>query len=187
MKHIYAFFIIVLLAAFSLSCSQYDYSSPHPGTIELHLKTISHNIAFQPLNNFTLKVTQINVQRAGGSQLVVNEDVNAIGRTANIYNTLDFRARDSSLVIGQAYAPPDDYTDVIMLVEPGPQVVLNGYQLIDVIKPVDFSPTLFFHHRFHVSESQVTKITLTVDLDSTLVQGSTAYFFNPYYYISSVK
>ena len=62
MKQIYAFFSIVLLAAFSLSCSQYDYSSPLPGTIELRLKTISHNIDFAPLNNFTLKVTQINVE-----------------------------------------------------------------------------------------------------------------------------
>ena len=186
MKHFYAFFFIVLLAAFSVSC-QYDYSSPLPGTIELRLKTISHNIDFAPLNNFTLKVTQINVVRAGGSQLVVNEDVNAISRTANIYNTLDFRARDSSLVIGQAYAPPDGYTEVLMLVQPGPQVILNGYQIIKVDKLPDFQPTLVFHRNFNVREQQVTRITLTIDLDSTLVEGATDYTFNPVYYISSVR
>lgn len=176
-----------VFAFLNLSCSQYDYSSPLPGTIEIRLKTVSNNIEFQPLNNFTIKVTSVEALRANATRVVIYEDVKAINRTANIYNTLDFRARDSTLVIGQGFAPPDNYIGVLMTVEPGKQVVLNGYRTIEVSKDETFDPLLVFAAPFTVRESQSTKITLTLNLDSTLVKGTVQYYFRPNYYISSIQ
>jgi len=178
--------ILFLITISSLSCTQYDYSSPLPSLIEVRLKTISNKIEFSPLNNFILKVTSVEAIRANQTRVVINEDINATSRTTNVYNTLDFRARDSSLIMGQGYAPPGDYIGVNLLIEPGAQVILRGYQIITVSRGDDFNPQLTFRHPFQTKESTPTIINLTVDLDSTLVEGAFQYYFRPHYYISSI-
>ncbi len=176
---------IVFLLAYT-SCTQYDYASPSPGIIEVHLKTISNNIDFSPLNNFVLKVAQVNAIRSNGSQVLIFADIQAKDRATSVYNTLDVRARDSSLVIGQGYAPPGDYVGFNLQVSPGSQIVLNGYQEVDVVPLPSFDPLLQFRKPFSVSDSKGTRITLTVNLDSTLVKRSQTFSFQPYYYVSSV-
>ena len=182
--------LAAVLAVFLLitaSCQQYDYISPSPGTIEVRLQTISSKIAFSPLNNFILRVKSVEGIRPNSSRVLVFEDLRAKGRTSSKYNTLDFRAQDASLVIGQGYAPPDDYLGVDLTVEPGDTVVLNGYQFIRVDRPEGFKPLLQFRRPFKVSESRSTTIVLTINLDSSLVQGASTYQFRPYYYISSIS
>ncbi len=182
------FLSIVVLSLLALSC-QYDYVSPSPGMIGIRLKTISDStrIAFDPLNNFVIHVSEVEAVRSNSSRVVIYADPKAISRTTNTYNTLDTRARDSSLVIGLGYAPPGDYIGVNLLVDPGTTVVLHGYQQINVTEPEGFSPLLTFRAPFKVTESQATQIVLTLNLDSTLIHGAFEYIFRPYYYISSIE
>ncbi len=175
---------ILLLVFLHVSC-QYDYSSPLPGIIRVQLKTVSHNIQFSPLNNFVLTITSVEAVRANQTRVKIFGDIQAISRTGSVYNTLDYRARDSSLVLGEGYAPPDDYVGINLQIAPGNQVVLDGYRFI----PVDttgLNPILTFRKPFKVTETGSTHITLTIDLDSSLVQRTQDYFFNPLYYISSI-
>lgn len=186
---LFAFALISLIALGG--CSQYEYSSPLPGIIDIRLRTKSNEIAFTPLNNFILKVTSVEAVRNDGARAAVYEDTKAIGRTTNIYNVLDLRARDSSLTMGQAYLPPGDYIGINLLIQPGASVILDGYRNIPVDPPDDFSPLLTFRKEgggtlFHIEEGITTSIVVTLDLDSTLQKGANKYYFRPYYYVSSV-
>ncbi len=167
---------------------QYDYSSPSPGTIDVRLRVISNNIAFDPHNNFVLKVTSVEAVRAGDlARAPIYEDVKAIGRTTNVYNTLDQRARDSALVMGEQYLPPAEYVGINLLIQPGTEVILNGYQHIPVKTPDAFNPLLAFRSQYSITESKTTSIVVTIDLDQSLVKLSNSYLFLPVYYISSIK
>lgn len=169
------------------SCSQYEYTSPLPGTIDVRLHVISNNIAFDPLNNFVLKVTSVEAVRASdNARAAIYQDARAIGRTTNVYNTLDDRARDSSLVIGEAFLAPADYVKIYLLITPGDKVVLDGYRNINVDTLNTFSPLLVFPRKFHIDELKTTSLVLTVDLDSSLIQLSNDYLFVPYVYVSSI-
>ena len=179
----------LLLVFVSIRCQQYDYSSPLPGLLSIRLHTIADTtqLAFSPLNNFVLKVTSVNAERSDLAQAPILGDVKAIGRTTSIYNTLDAHAEDSSLVIGEGYLPPGDYLGVLMLIEPGDVIVLDGYRNINVEKPDNFNSTLSFLKPFHINEQQTTRIVLTIDLNCSLVKGAEVYHFNPCYYISSIQ
>lgn len=168
---------------------QYDYSSPLPGLIDIRLHTVSDSsrIPFSILNNFVLKITQVNALRTDRAQAPVFGDIRALKRTTGIYNALDAHAEDSSLVVGQADIPPGDYLGVLMLIEPGPSVILDGYRVIRVNPLPNFDPTLAFLRPFKIFEQRTTRIVLTIDLDSSLVKQSDSFLFNPYYYISSIE
>ena len=177
---------VLILILGNVSC-QYDYYSPQPGVLELHLKTVSNDIPFAPLNNFVLKVDKVAAIRSDNSQVIIYEDANAIGRSPNTYNTLDLQARDSSLVVGQGYIPPGDYSGVGITLLPGSQVTLDGYRFIDVVKSADYNSVLSFRQPFKIEENGIRQITLAINLDSSLVKGYRVYYFRPYYYISSIQ
>jgi hypothetical protein len=181
-------FVPLLAALLSVSC-QYDYSSPLPGLIDIRLHTVSDTsrISFSHLNNFVLKITQVNALRTDLAQAPIYGDVQALKRTTGIYNTLDAHAEDSSLVVGQAYIPPGDYLGVLMLVQPGGSVILDGYRNILVNTLPTFDPTLSFLKPFKINEQRTTRIVLTINLDSSLVKQSDTFLFTPYYYISSIQ
>src|ERR1051326_2493721 len=167
----------VSILLLSVSC-QYDYSSPLPGLVDIRLHTISDSgrIAFRALKTFVLKITRATAFRH--DHAVKNQTV--------IYNTLDFHAEDSSLVVGQADIPPGDYLGVLMLIQPGPSVILDGYRNISVSTLPDFDPTLSFIKSFKINEQKTTRIVLTINLDSSLVKRADTFLFKPYYYISSI-
>jgi hypothetical protein len=181
------FLLPVSILLFNVRC-QYNYSSPLPGLIDIRLHTVSDSgrIAFNALNNFVLKITQVTALRSDHEQAQVYGDVHAIKSTTGIYNTLDLHAEDSSLVVGQADIPPGDYLGVLMLIQPGPSVILDGYRNISVSTTSDFDPTLSFLKPFKINEQRTTRIVLTIDLDSSLVKRSDSFLFKPYYYISSI-
>jgi hypothetical protein len=158
---------------------QYDYSSPLPGLISVRLRTKSENFTFDPLNNFVLKVAQVEAVRNDGARAEILEDTKAISRTTNTYNTLDKRARDSSLIMGEAYLPPGEYIGVNMLVEPGTNVTLDGYRVIPVIAPPNPSLLLAFRKNFSIKEGVTTRIVVTIDLDNALKKGANNYYFEP--------
>ncbi len=175
---VFSFCLILTLTAiiFQNGC-QYDYSTPLPGVISIRLHSKSDNIEFSPLNNFALKVTAVEAVRSDGARAVVLEDTKAIGRTTNTYNALDVRARDSNIVMGEAFLPPGDYIGVNLLVEPGTNVVLDGYRIISVSNPPDFDALVAFRQNFRIEEGVTTKIVVTIDLDNALLKGANNYYF----------
>jgi hypothetical protein len=178
--------IIILVALANLNC-QYDYNSPQPGVIEVHFRTISTLIGHSALNNFLLNINTVNAIRADGGKLVVYQDIKAIGVSTQVINALDYGARDSTIVIGSTYAPPGQYVGMLVLLNPGSQIILRGYQVINVDTPDGFDGVLSFHLPYPVSESRKTIVTLTLDLDKSLVKGAFTYTFSPVYYISSYQ
>ncbi|HTK81525.1 MAG TPA: DUF4382 domain-containing protein [Bacteroidota bacterium] len=158
---------------------QYDYTSPLPGTVSIRLRTKSDNLDFSPLNNFVLKVTQVEAVRDDGARAIVYEDTKAIGRTTNTYNTLDVRARDSNIVMGEAFLPPGNYIGINMLIEPGGSVTLDGYRTIPVSAPQNFDALLRFRKNYTIREGATTKIVVTIDLDNALLKRANSYSFEP--------
>ena len=171
------FVVAVAGIVFSSGC-QYDYVSPLPGIINVRLRTKSENLEFSPLNNFVLKVTTVEAVRNDRARAVIYEDTKAIGRTTNVYNTLDVRARDSNIVMGEAYLPPGDYIGVNLLIQPGESVVLDGYRIIPVVTPESFDALLAFRQNFKIQEGVTTKIVVTIDLDNALLKGANNYYFS---------
>ena len=177
-------FVLVLLSG--LSCSNYDYSSPTPGVIEVHLRTISNNIPYLAVNNFILNLNQLEAIRSDGARVEVFSDLRANQRVFSAaYNLLDPRARDSSLVLGQVYAPPSDYSSLYIDISPSDSILLNGYQGVGVELPAG-SITGTLPTPFSLSESTGKKIVVVINLDSALVKGAQNFNFRPYIYISSI-
>jgi hypothetical protein len=180
--------ILLLPILTNIGC-QYDYTSPLPGIIEIRLKTISDTtqIDFLPLNSFTLTISQQMALRSNKSEVQMYSDIKAFETKPIIVNTLNPQARDSMLVIAQTYAPPDEYIGVDVLLQPAEEVILRGYQVIDVLTGEGFNALLSFRKPFHVTEGKQTTITLTIDLSKSLQKGAFTYTFVPYYEITSIQ
>ena len=182
-------FGIVLLLNFG--CDQYNYVSPSPGIVELLFRTKSNEITFSPLNSFILTIPQNGVQarREDGALLQINEDVFAIARKQASYNILQPEARDSILVLGEAFAPPGNYSGIEIQFTPGGYVILDGYRTIPVfaVNSNGGSYDLNFQRPFTIASVETTYVTLTIDLDQSLVKGAENYYFLPYYNISSIE
>ncbi|TAK56192.1 MAG: hypothetical protein EPO24_11445 [Bacteroidetes bacterium] len=192
MKRPHTFFPIVMglisiALFFNSGCEQYDYASPGAGILEVRLRTVSTNIEFRELNNFVLTLTELIAYRNDGARMPVYQDVKAIDRKTASYNTLQPKARDSSLVIGQAYVPPGDFVSINMLMTPGINVILDGYRFVPVITSETASDVLVFEKPFKTESYKTTVVTLTIDLDCSLVKGVDWYYFYPCYYISSIQ
>jgi len=181
-----AVILAVCFAIANLGC-QTEYASPLPGIVEVRLKTISENIHFDPLNNFILTVSSVETVRDDNARATVYGDLEAIDRQDTKLNTLDVRARDSTLIIGQTYMPPGHYQGIDLLLEPARQAILDGYRVITVERDPDFDPRLRFRSPFQINEWTTTEIVLEVNLDSTLLKKANTYMFRPFYRISSIN
>lgn len=170
--------ILVVAAVLLIDGCKYDYTSPLPGLINIRLRAKSNNLEFSPVNNFVLKVTSVEAVRKDGIRATILEDTKAIGRTTNTYNTLDGRARDSSIVMGEAYMAPGEYIGVNLLIQPGESVVLDGYRIIPVSLPESFDALLAFRQPFIVEEGKKTSIVVTIDLDNALLKGANNFYFS---------
>ncbi len=182
--------LLVCLSGIALtifSCKQYDYYSPQPGTLEIDLQTISNNIPFAPLNNFSLNVSSIVAVRPDQSQVIIYEDPKSYQRSGSKYNTLDPRAATGSIIMGLSYVPPGDYIGLSMVLSPDTVAILDGYRVIPVNKPVGYTSGLSVSREFTVREEALTRITFTVNLDSTLVRNGLSYTFRPYYSITNIQ
>ena len=182
--------LTIVLAFINISC-QYDYRSPLPGMIEVRLRTISQNIEITKFTNFTIKVDKIKAIRSDGGILKVFEDSKIIESpnqiTTIVVNALDSLAIKGNLIIGQAYAPPGDYTGCDFQIEPGGTVILGSnvdeQQPVPVRKSETYQSVFHKDISFHVGESQTTKIILVLDLDKSLVKGAYNYTFISQYEI----
>ena len=196
--------LMVALVLFGMSCSQYDYSSPNPGILEIHLKTKNSRTDFLPFSDrsfFVFNLKNLEAFTVAGARLPVLPDLNAIRRSADgdFFNTLDTLARDSSMVLGRVYAPPATYNRIELvasIISPSFVVVPNVGTLsrrIEVEQPIPFPEPLKTLPRsggtlsFTVQEGRVTRVNVMIDLDSTLVRQTETYLGQLQFHVSSIQ
>ncbi|MBA4313339.1 MAG: hypothetical protein C0417_12000 [Chlorobiaceae bacterium] len=194
MKHFTRFYktgvlgMLAILMIFLTSSCQYDYSSPQPGIIQIRLKTISSYIPFSELNNFIITYSLVQAVRNDGSRAAIYEDLRAIDTKPLGINVLDFRARDSVLIIGETYVPPGDYSGVQFTITPKDDLTLRGYQKIKVNNiGFESSALIVLTQSYKVNEYNLTVVTIEFNLDQTLIKDAFDYNFIPNFHISSIK
>lgn len=202
---------LVLIAVLGISCGQYDYTSPTPGIIEIRLKSKNSRtslIPFGPSSFFQFRMKDLEVFTTAGNRLAVLSDLNAIRRSddGELFNTLDTLARDSALVLGRTYAPPGEYGRLELVAEIPPQsfdyplasqvVVPNVggvVRRIQVEQPVPPLPALKKLPRtsgtlsLTVNEGRLTRLTVMIDLDSTLTRRTETFLGRLEFYVSSIQ
>lgn len=175
--------LLVLLGG----CAQYKYASPAPGTIEVRLRTKSQNIPYSALNAFYMQLTEVRAVRSDSAKLEIYEDLKAINRSYPLnFNAFDSTAYDSSMVLGEAYAPPGNYVGLDLILQPLGLIVLDGYRDIQVKTPLDFQSYAGLRAPFKIYQSKTTIVTVTFNVDSSLTRGAESFHFTPVYYVSSI-
>ena len=163
-------------------------------------------------NAFFLLLKSIDALRADGSNQELYADLYAIRRNpdGDVFNCLDTRARDSVWSLGIAYFPPSNVSRIQLRATP----IAFGTNLTPTILVTIFDPTTgqFFQRRFdvrfpdpapqelqdiatfgpnpldiRVDEGRTTRVTVTFDLDSSLVRRSEWYEYHPKFYITSIQ
>lgn len=196
----------VMLSSLALSCKDYEYVSPGPGVLEVRLKVVNSRldlIPFGAANQWYIVLKEMNGLQAGDVKLRIYADVNAIRRSpdGDPLNTLDTLARDSSIVMGQMYASPTEtFTgfDFTVTFTPSLSVFRNSLPIPNVIRvdpppPPAPAPQTYFRIppeeslSVKVQEGRLTRVTVTINLDSVLIRRSETFELNPSFYISSVQ
>jgi hypothetical protein len=207
------FLLCCLLALVATSCKQYEYSSPTPGIIDVRLKvklddpSKARFIPFGPIDSLgqprnLFGITLFKLQAVTGSEnlLDIYSDIYAIRRDKRGYrfNCLDTLARDGAYVLGTSYAPPRDYYGMSIEVTPDPRIIVpNGasFNVFDVRYPSGTIP-LALHRlstygsealNFKVLEGRITRVTITFDLDSSLVRRTEYFEYQAHFYVSSIE
>lgn len=215
-------FLGVCFSTLTLSCKQYDYTSPLPGILEFRLKTKSTIDTTQfsiPLtdpaagtySSMPALLRRVYAKRSDNVQLELFSDLVAIRRNPNgdTVNCLSELARDSTFVLGKAYSPPDTYSNIELRFLPffgsfaisltrfvgtdtTGSFVFNNIELrqppadlyTDLVQlPYPNQPPL----NFTVEEGRTTVVTITFDLDASLVRRTEWFDYRPYFYVSSVQ
>ncbi len=194
----------VMLSLFALSCKQYEYASPLPGVLEIRLKVVNNRqdlIPFGPLNTFFFSLGELNGMQPGDIKQPIYADLQAIRRSpdGDPVNTLDSLGRDSIFVLGATYAPPITFVGLeIDLEEWGSaiQIFRNAIPIPNFIfvnnpPPPAPPPPRFFElsapSPIQVNEGRRTVVTVTLDLDASLLRRTEFFELYPAFYISSVK
>lgn len=193
-----------------ISCEQYEYSSPLPGILDVRLRVKNNRQGLLPFggqNEFRLNLRNLEARREGDIILPIYANVNAIRRNpdGDIFNCLDTLARDSAYILGQAYAPPGNFSILDLTVDPRvncvdmfpvPCVVYyNGFFTQPIT--VEISPLATPFQRLPaagqpplnivVEEGRLTRVTVTLDLDTSLVRLADTYLYLPKFYVSSIQ
>ncbi len=196
------FCAVAILALGALSCEQYEYNSPSPGVIEVRLKVANTRTDLLPFATFdstatsahsmTFVMKSLEAVDANEVHLPIFSDLYAIRRNpdGDIFNALDPRARDSLTVLGAAYAPPQQFTGLELVVDV-PEGVFISYGLYGSFIPVDpilpFQALRQLEGTIPVESNRTTVVVVTFDLDQSLIQLTESFLFAPVFYISSVE
>jgi hypothetical protein len=193
----------VALAAFgALSCSQYEYNSPSPGILEVRLAVKNSRTDLLPFatldstavsaNNMVFVMKSLEAVDANEVHLPVFSDLFAIRRNpdGDVYNALDPRARDSMTVLGASWAPPQTFTSLELVIDV-PEGVFISYGFYGSFIPVDpilpYQALRQLEETIPVEANRTTIVTVTFDLDQSLIQLTESFLFVPVFYISSVQ
>lgn len=194
-------FAIPILLLLGLSCGQYEYTSPNPGIVEIRLRVKNSRTDILPFgqnSKFNIVIRDLFLQRSDSARLEVLQDLEAIRRSTDgdSLNCLSVAARDSQLIIGKAYAPPGTYVGLRgnSVITHDPFVVVYTIpQVPNLIPVLNITGDNFFQvvgnaPNITVSENKLTLITLTLDLDLSLVRRTSWFDWPaPYAYISSIQ
>lgn len=185
--------IILLVPHFSTGCKDYPYSSPTPGTLEVRLRTVSTAIPYASGNQFLMQLTAVRAVRSDNAKQEVFSDLRAIRRYTGSYDAFSPEAFDSTLEIGQAYAPPGSYIGLDITTQPLAQkgqpglVVLNGYREIPITFAKDAQSFLSLRTPITIQEGKSTLVVVSFDVDSSLTRGAETFHYRPKFYISSLQ
>jgi hypothetical protein len=177
------------------SCEQYEYTSPLPGVIEVRLRVVNNRqdlIPFGAGNVFSVTLRNLEVRTPTRAELPIYSNVRAIRRNpdGDVFNCLDTLARDSSIILGEAFAPPGVFSSLEVEMVPAPSLLFwNGYFSTSVNVVTSQQQTaahLLFNH-IPVEQDRHTRVTVTFDLDSSLVRREEDFEYRPRFYISSVQ
>lgn len=200
--------LLILFALGGLSCEQYDYTSPLPGIVEVHLAvkntrtdilsfTSSDTTGGQASSFFVLNVKALDIYETGGGIVPIYANLAAIRRNpdGDNFNALDALARDSAVIIGVGYAAPGTYNRVDLRVAPAQFVVKSFGLYSTTIDVVDLPPYQQLQVMpgegetlsFRVEEGRTTKVYVTFDMDRSLIRRVESFNHVPHYYVSSVQ
>jgi len=196
--------LVSLAGLANLSCEQYEYVSSYPGILEVRLKAANSRagslLPFDPANAFVMTLRSLEVVERPPVSLPIYSDLNAIRRNpdGDFFNCLHPLARDSAFILGRVYSPPLTYTQLLFTVQVSPFVsVRNPFtgfpNLIEVRQ--DFQTEAFQQlpaagqqpFAIRVETDRRTVVTVTFDLDSSLVRRTEWFQYRPYFYISSIE
>lgn len=195
-------FVVVVLGISFLSCSEYEYSSPLPGILEVRLRVKNDRttiIPFSDFNRFNIIVKDFVAQRDDGAFLVLLSDLHAIRRKrdGDSLNCLSLAARDSQLVLGVTYAPPGVYTTLVS--ERSTPITHDpflfrfdglSFQVIEVRDNTIPSRFTMMANSppIEVKEGKTTLVVLTLDLDASMLRQSEWFdWVAPMVYVSSIQ
>jgi hypothetical protein len=194
------FSIALVLSLTTLSCEQFEHSSPLPGILEVRLGVINNRQDLLPYTaaGFFLRLKSLEANQPGGIKLPIFSDLSAIRRNpdGDEFNSLDAQARDSSLILGQVYAPPEPFTRLELTISPEQFVFISQGFFGSTIPVIEIPPVQALQRlpkdpgqqlNINVQESRLTVVTVTLNLDSALVQRTETFGYRPYFYVSSVQ
>lgn len=195
---------LIVAAITGLSCSQFDYNSPLPGIVEIRLavkNTRPDILEFGGIdtatgtgNFFVLNLKELEIAQANGSRLRVYSSLAAIRRDpdGDNFNTLALEARDSALVLGVVYAPPAVFSRLEMSITSTGFVIRSSGGNIPVIEIPPFRafqqlPEEGQALSIPVTEGRTTRVTVTFDMDRSLIQRTETFDYVPHFFVSSVQ
>jgi len=193
---------VAFVALGALSCSQYEYSSPSPGILEIRLAVVNSRTDLLPFavldstsfnaHNLVFVMKSLEAVDANVVHLPVFSDLFAIRRNVDgdFFNALDPSARDSMTVLGATWAPPSTFTSLEMVIDV-PEGVFISYGFYGSFIPIDpilpYQALRQLQATIPVEANRTTIVTVTFDLDQSLIQLTESFLFRPVFYISSVQ
>lgn len=207
-KRVFPLFAPLLMLA-SISCEQYEYASPTPGIVEIRLAVKNSRLDLLPFtaydsttnlqNEFLLRLRTIELVQPGDVRLEIFSSLSARQRNNNgdAFNTLSLEARDSLLLLGIGYVPPGTFAGLQFTMEllegsllPPPRVIRTFGAYSSSIPVIELTPRKSFFPfpdvGIPVNEARITRITVTFDMDSSLIQRAEYFNYRGNFHISSI-
>ncbi|MBS4029533.1 MAG: hypothetical protein KGZ58_12970 [Ignavibacteriales bacterium] len=193
---VFVFFSVILLGG----CDE-PTKSPQPGILEVRLKSVvdtSGSFYFSPTvptrHIFTAQLKSLSVYRDSRVFFEVYGDIRSTRRYASIIDLLAHPALDSALVLGQSYAPPEQYLRLNFGLNPAGFSFYNGNTNVPIRVLDKRSPgeeVLYLTNKlFRVQEGRKTIVTISINIDSSMTRstddGEDVFLFSPKVWISSV-
>lgn len=197
---LFRFSIALVLSLVTLSCEQFEHSSPLPGILEVRLGVINNRQDLLPYTTaiFVLRLKSLEATQPGGIKLPIYSDLSAIRRNpdGDEFNCLDTQARDSLLILGQVYAPPEPFARLELTISPeqfvfisqgffGSTIPVREIPPVQALQRLPKNPSQQLN--IDIQESRLTVVTVTLNLDSALVQRTETFDYRPYFYVSSIR
>jgi hypothetical protein len=179
------------------SCSDYEYSSPEPGILDVRLKVINNRQDLLPFSltdslvipsaSMFLVMKSLYAIQPDDVELPVYSDLFAIRRNpdGDFYECFSGAARDSMVILGQTYAPPELFTGLQMLIESPFSVSISYgfYSSTIFINPVlPFIGLQNMEAEIPIESGRTTRVTVALDLDRSLIQLTESFLFFPVFY-----